>query len=111
MSIHMRKKELAIVGRCMRDVYQGPIATPKTHSEYRFVVLGCEHSRRFAPCSELWMAHSTRPLWTFPLEPAVISELTRAGYTVASDVQVHIDSSELADSTHVLDATVFSQSS
>ena len=25
MRIHMRKKELAIVGRCMRDVYQGPI--------------------------------------------------------------------------------------
>jgi hypothetical protein len=43
MSIHMRKKELAIVGRCMRDVYQGPMR-PKTHSEY--VVLGCEHSPR-----------------------------------------------------------------
>ena len=37
MSIHMRKKELAIVGRCMRDVYQGPMR-PKPHSEY--VVLG-----------------------------------------------------------------------
>ena len=28
MSIHMRKKELAIVGRCMRDVYQGPMRLP-----------------------------------------------------------------------------------